>query len=36
MTGFRIRVPDADLQVEAISSRIDGHYLSLARARRAL
>jgi 4'-phosphopantetheinyl transferase EntD len=35
-TGFGIRVPNAELQVEAISSRIDGHYLSLARARRAL
>jgi 4'-phosphopantetheinyl transferase EntD len=35
-TGFGIRVPHADLQVEAISSRIDGHYLSLARARRTL
>jgi 4'-phosphopantetheinyl transferase EntD len=35
-TGFSIRVPQADLQVEAISSRIEGHYLSLARARRAL
>lgn len=32
---FRIHVPAADLQVEAISSRIAGHYLSLARARRA-
>jgi len=35
-TGFGIRVPHADLQVEAISSRIEGHYLSLARARRTL
>ena len=35
MTEFSIRVPDAEMQVEAISSRIAGHYLSLARARRA-
>jgi 4'-phosphopantetheinyl transferase EntD len=34
--GFGIRVPHAVLQVEAISSRIEGHYLSLARAYRAL
>ena len=34
--GFGIRVPNADLHVEAISSRFEGHYLSLARARRAL
>lgn len=30
---FAIRVPDTEMQVEAISSRIEGHYLSLARAR---
>src|SRR6185437_12668985 len=35
-TGFGIRVPHADLHVEAISSRFEGHYLSLARARRTL
>ena len=35
-TGFSIRVPNADLQVQAISSRIEGHYLSPARAYRAL
>jgi 4'-phosphopantetheinyl transferase EntD len=34
-TGFGIRGPRADLHVEAISSRFEGHYLSLARARRA-
>jgi phosphopantetheinyl transferase (holo-ACP synthase) len=34
--GFRIHVADAEMQVEVISSRIDGHYLSLARARRAV
>lgn len=34
--GFCVRVPDTELQVEVISSRIDEHYLSLARARRAL
>jgi hypothetical protein len=35
-SGFRLQVPDAAIEVEAISSRIEGHYLSLARARRAL
>ena len=34
--GFGIRVPNADLQVEAISSRIEEHYLSMARATHAL
>ncbi len=34
--GFRIHAADAEMQVEVISSRIEGHYLSLARARRAL
>ena len=33
---FRIHVPDAKMQVEVISSRIERHFLSLARARRAL
>jgi 4'-phosphopantetheinyl transferase EntD len=33
-TGFGIRVLNADLQVEAVSSRIEEHYLSLARTRR--
>ncbi len=33
---FRMHVPGAEMQVEVVSSRIDGHYLSLARARRAL
>jgi 4'-phosphopantetheinyl transferase EntD len=30
--GFRVRVPS--VKVKAVSSRIEGHYLSLARARR--
>jgi 4'-phosphopantetheinyl transferase EntD len=34
--GFRIHVLVAEMQVEVTSSRIEGHYLSLARARRAL
>ncbi|MGA7457884.1 MAG: 4'-phosphopantetheinyl transferase superfamily protein [Methyloceanibacter sp.] len=31
--GFSIRAPDAEMLVEAISSRIAGHYLSMAWAR---
>jgi 4'-phosphopantetheinyl transferase EntD len=30
--GVRIHVPDAEMQAEAISLRIEGHYLCLARA----
>ncbi len=33
--GFCVRVPDSELHVEVISSRVDGHYLSLARVQRA-
>jgi 4'-phosphopantetheinyl transferase EntD len=33
---FRIHVPDAKMQVEVTSWRIERHFLSLARARRAL